>query len=744
MPDTKPVQPEDDKTEPEPLVEPLGKSPQPAETGTQPEGEQRPATPSEDRLGDLVRDPELRQELGSLQQLKGIIERFIDTRSVIFLGETHIHRDFVARDQYRGVTAAGTVETPFAAEHVLAEDLARVRAVYVRPPAYDHAQRVVTNQHLLILRGRPHIGKWTTALHLGAEILRAERIIQIDPDLRLGDFLKADALEERACYVTETLTPDSARGLTEFLIKQLRRTLQAQRSHLILCTDANAPLAREPLEGYLVEWSEVPPADQVLDSHLRFYLADPDELKTAQDLVRSDEVQAALSQHLLPRELDRLAGLLAQVARNEITLDRALAQFEARVESQVRNWFDTHEDPDQLALMVTLAAFSGARYHEVMAAHKQLLELVNPQEITESEAPPPSVFASRRRRRLEECHAHLEPASEEREFGRSQTEVVVFDNPTFQPAVLAYIWDEFDELRPPLLSWLASFGTAPFSLRARAAAAAGELGKHDFVTILDTVVRPWANSPMSRARDAAALALGILAWFPDRTAEVRGLLNHWVSLRDNWRLRWTAAAAHGSLAGLRFPETALRNLFTIIADGDPRLLGVVSRSIAFLFEAGDAAPEFSHKVLKTLAVWTEDKTRLTRLVSLLIFLDLAGLQEPGDTAADQAEAWPRLLRLSHDEDELRGVTTTLLRRALSEKVTRRPALDTVHEWLKQADGDTDLETAIIGILRGIATEGDARERQRLHYFLNGWANDRVSPLPAAAQVLRELGNDLTR
>jgi len=744
MPDTKPTQPEDKQDDDSsPLVEPLGKSTQSPDADAQTGDEQPSEAPSDEKLSDLVRDKELRQELGSLQQLKGIIERFIDTRSVIFLGETHVAGDLVARDQYRGVMAASTSEAPFAAEQVLTEELAKVRAVYVRPPAYDRAQSVIAGRHILILQGRPHIGKWTTALYLGIETLRAQSVIEIDPALRLGDLRKEGVLKSGACYVAETLAPDNARELTAPLVRRLRDKLSSQQSYLVLCTDTDAPLRREALESYLVEWTEVPPADQVLDTHLRFYLRDPAALEAAQDLVRSERVQTILSQHLLPGELDRLAELLARVAQDEDTLDKALTRFEARVENQVRNWFDSHEDPAQLTLMVTLAVFSGAPYHAAMAAHKQLLDLATPPETTESEAPPPSPFASRRRRRLEECHAHPEQAYEEREYGRSQVEIVVFDNSAFQPAVLAYVWDEFDELRPLLLAWLSSFGNAPFVLRARAAAAIGELAKHDFVTILDTVIRPWANSRSSRARDAAALALGILAWSPNRTSEVRGLLNHWASLRNNWRLRWTAASAHGSLAGLRFPDLALHNLFTIIEDGDPHLFGVVSRSVAFLFGAGESAPEFFHKVLKTLAVWTEDKHRLTRLVSLLIFLDLAGLKESRDSAGDQGEAWPWLLRLSHDEDELRGVATTILRRALSEKITRRPALDTVREWLKQAGEDAELEPAIAGVLRGIATDGDKRERKRLRYYLDGWAHDSVSPLPAAAQVLGEI-NTVTR
>lgn len=734
-----PTQSERERNEDKPLVEPLGKSFPPSKAEAPVDEELQFETPSDEKLDDLVRDPELRQELGSLRQLKSIIEEFMDSRSIIFVGETHIAGDLVARDQYRGAVAVSTAEPPFAAEHVLPEELAKVRAVYVPPPTYDRAQRMVIDQHLLILQGRPHIGKWTTALHLGAEALQARSVIELDPGLHLGELLKPDRLESRACYVTETLTPDSARELTDFLLRQLRKALRARESHLILCADPQVPLSRDALESHRVEWEEIPPAKEVLERHLQFYLTeDANALQAARELVESERIQAILGRTLLPGELDRLAELLAQVARDKLSLDQALSWFEARAETQVREWFDSHEDPEQLAFMITLAVFNGARYQEVMSAHKRLLGIAFSEAEQKAEALPSSPFASRRRHRLEACHAHLETAYEEREYGRTRVETVAFDNLAFQPAVLAYTWDEFDELRRPLLNWLFSFGDAPFDLRARAAVAVGELGKHDFATILDLVVRPWANSRTSRARDAAALALGMLAWSSDRTAEVRRLLNHWATLKDNWRLRWTAASAYGSLAGLRFPESALRNLFTIIADGDPRLLGVVSRSVAFLFQAGDAALEFFHKVLNTLLAWTGEKKRLTRLVSLLIFLDLASLREFQDETRGQENPWPWMLRLAHTDDELRAAITTLLRRALSEKLTRRLALETVKEWLKQADEDETLEPAITEVLRGIATEGDERERQRLRYYLHGWAHDRTSPLPVAAQVSRQI------
>lgn len=738
-----------ENTDQDPVLEPLGASSGRAHDAEARDAEAReaeeapPEPPSDERLDEWVRAEELRQEPASLRQLKDIIGKFVGPRFV-FLGDTHITGDMVARDQYRGSVATGSAgaEAPFAAEHVLAEELAKVRAVYVPPPAYERAREVLTRQHLLILRGRPRIGKWTTALYLGTETLRAENVIELDPALDLRDLATEEALEPETCYVTETLAPDSAEALTGFRLNRLRKALRRQRSYLILCATAEVPVAGEAREHCVVDWDRSPPAEQALERHLHFYLSSEAAARRgAQELVRSEEVQALLDRHLLPGELDRLAELLARVAREEAPLEEALARFEARVERQVERWFENHEDPDLLAFMVTLAVFSGARYQDVAEAHRQLLELAAPRQETDDDARPASAFASRRRPRVKQCHAHLETTYEDREYGRTQVEIVAFDNPAFQPAVLAYAWDEFDILRRPLLTWLSSFGQAAFARRARAAAAAGELGKHDFVTVLEALIRPWANGRDFRTRDAAALALGILAWHPDRTADVRGLLKHWATLENNPRLRWTAASAYGSLAGLRFPEMALRNLFRMIADGDARLFGVVSRSIAFLFEAGDSAPEFFHKVLDALKGWTEHKRRLPRLVSLLIFLELAGLRMPDERRDEAADPWPRLLHLAHDDEALRSVSTTILRRALSEKVTRRPALNRVYGWLQQAEEDETLVPAIGGLLRPIVTEGRERDRRRLRYYLDGWANDPASPLAAAGQVLHQITSE---
>jgi hypothetical protein len=501
--------------------------------------------------------------------------------------------------------------------------------------------------------------------------------------------------------------------------------------------DSRASLSKEALSGHLVTWAALPDATKLLEKHLSSYLAEKDVLARARDMGQTGEVQNLLQTHLLPGEVDRLAELLAEAARGVLELSEALARFEARARQQVDAWFESHTGLEERTFMLSLAVFSGASYQAVVEADERLESLVKSRPPDDDLPVVDSVFSDRRSHRLRETCAHIVQGYEEAEFGRSPVELVALDNPTFQPAVLQHVWHEYDRLRRFLVEWLRDFGLHPgFDMRSRAAAAVGELSKFDFGYVRREVLLPWANHQNSRARAASALALGIPAWEGEFAPQVLGLLHHWSTLRNNWRLSWTAAAAYGGLVGLRFPDMALRDLYSIAETGDLRLLGVLSRSVANLFQAGRMAPDYYLRVLEALVAWTANsKVKTVTLIGLFIFLELARVAKV--EADPEGRKWPTLLWLVPD-DAYRDGVISLWKRALNTRSSRGLALEMLHQWLRAVDDDTRLYDSVEQIIISLATQGTDRERERLCFYLDRWASHPGQQSESAARILAEL------
>jgi hypothetical protein len=711
-------------------------------TETYSEEEENEASTKPASEEDLLREAEEEEDVTRLvsEILRGqkIASVYIDARSggAFFSGKAEIAGDVVGRDQVKGATpSARSTLADAGFGRVLRRDITKVRGVYVKPTPYPRAERIVGKKHVLVLWGQVHVGKWTTALHL-LSTYHSEEIYEINPDVEI-EKLRSLEFEPEHGYLIDTFTPESAEKLNGFFLNHLSRKLEGKHSHLVITVDSRVSLSKEKQGDYIVVWQDVPNCNKLLDKHLSWYVSDRENLIKAHELSQADSVQQILSTHLLPGEIDHLAELLAEAARGKLELEQALARFEAYARSQVKEWFKNHTDPEERTFMLSLAVLNGANYQSVVEADEKLQSQIGLSSL-EDEPPADDLIFDSRSRRLKEACAHLVQGYEDAEFGRGPVELIALDNPAFQPAVLHYAWHEYDRLRKPLLNWLQSLGRHPsFDVRARAAAAIGELSKYNFGYVRRKVLIPWANHRDDRCRAAAALALGIPVWEGDLAPQVLGLLNHWATLRNNWRLCWTAAVAYGGFVGLRFPDIALGGLRTVARAEDLRLFKVLGQSIANLFEAGRFASDYYLKVLDALDAWSaETKDGLVHLSSLLIFLELA--LKAKVEAEPEGGTWPTLLWLAREDEIYQNKLTNLWRRALNTKPVRKRALDVLQRWLLKIDDDERLYSTLEEIIIVLATEGLKREKNRLCFYLDRWASHPREECKSAANVLNML------
>ncbi len=216
-------------------------------------------------------------------------------------------------------------------------------------------------------------------------------------------------------------------------------------------------------------------------------------------------------------------------------------------------------------------------------------------------------------------------------------------------------------------------------------------------------------------------------------------MHHWSTLRNNWRLNWTAAAAYGGLVGLRFPIMALRDLQNIAQAKDLRLFAVLNRSVLNLIHAGQVEPDYYFKVLDALIAWTSPPIdRIVALTGLLIFLNL--VLEAKIEAVPDADKWPTLLWLSQENATHQEKIISLWRRALNTKLARKPALETLRQLLQVVDKDVRLYPPIERIVRELVIQGVEREQDRLRYYLNLWATESKERVSSAERLLTNLNN----
>jgi hypothetical protein len=637
---------------------------------------------------------------------------YIDARSggVFFQGNAQVGGSVAGRDYTQADKQTGGKEKA-AVGYILLTDLKKINAVYVECPPYPDAQKKLNEKALTILRGRSHTGKWTAAVHL-LNRLHPKKVIELDPSARLDQL--AESITSDRGYVVDNLSFDGVEGLSTFSVTRLSEKLHEKNSHMVITVNEKSRLPSNGMANYMVAWEMKVDIDRILDRHLEWYA--PNMGSEEKDRLKNEySVCSLLSANLLPGEIDRIAELLGSVLNHQMDLASALSRYIVRARDQAKTWFDENENLDDRLLMLTVAVFNGASYQTIANAEKQLKELFPKSETPTSSS---SIFGSSRSQRIRRVHAQLKQGLAHNELGKVPIEIVEFDNPNLQPAVLHHAWDEYDQLRDILVTWLgSSVYDAPFDVRVRAAAAVGELSKYDFNEIRGRIILQWAKSEDLDARVAAAMALGIPAWNSETAPLVLKLLHHWSTI-DNLRLCWTACASYGGLVGVRFPEAAIQDLYLIARTGDLRLLNALSISMKNLFDAGELVSQYRQLVLDALVAWTENPKVAEGIFGLFIFLSIAG--RSWQRADPEGDDWPTLLRLVKKEVRLTDPIVSLWTKAFNIKASRSAAFSVFEDWLKIVQKDMRLEEECTFLAKKIAAGEQLGKQGRMRSYLEQW------------------------
>ncbi len=669
---------------------------------------------------------------------------YIDNRSIgnYFEQDAQIYGSVSVRE-HRGYSSNASKEI---VGQILIESIDKVRSVYVETSDYIPVVSALNNKHILVLWGDPKIGKQTTALRLLSSVIKGE-ILEINPaikDISLFEF------ETGKAYLIDTLTPDigEKQKIDNYILKGLSRKLKQNNSYLVITVDSGWCFPHESTKDFIFNWKTLPNSEKTLEKHLEWYLQKHVIKSQICDLIRSDSVQTIITNKLLPGDLDELADLLSQVVKGEFEIEEALSHFNLRIKQQVEAWFEQNSDFSQRIFFITLAILNGCKYQAVDDASQKLELLVRSLSEKEDTINSDPIFGRKRSSFLKDVCASLTQGFENTERGLSPVEVIKLDNSGFQPAILFFVWHEYNRLREPLLSLLHELGTdQSFDVRCRAAAAIGELSRYDFTAVLQKVLRPWASSQDQRLQKLAAMALSIPIFDSNLAPQVLGLLHNWSRLSNNIYLRWTATVAYGGYVGLRFPDVALRDLFAIAKSGNEFLFFAAAESITMLFQAGQFLSTQYLNVLEKIQAWTKEaKDKDEKTFGILIFwFVLHKTKLKNDSCNNylptvlwliwQEREWNKQSR--ENAQVYKKIVVFLLEEALSlSPKTRKLALEELHTWLNLADYDPRLYPVLGSLFYSLVKQGSRHEKKRIFAYLERWAS--IDSSNIASRILSKL------
>lgn len=453
-----------------------------------------------------------------------------------------------------------------------ADELLKIGAVYVAPPGYEEAARVLGDQRLVHLVGPDHAGKFAMAHALARQCAPGAglriRALRCSEDAWILDLLEDPNCPKQSIFIMRDafISPGLIRRDFHRNLGALQEILYINNQFLILTTDSELPADTTTGRRQTVDVPPLPAARraELLDKHYDYYSIPESWRPSAADM--------ALRALEHPYQFDLFA---ARLQRLEATPRRP--QLEVLIRDikdsapSVLVWFDGL-DPNQ-------------RYFAMLACLLPGLSLDNLWRLYENAY----LFLKSQGIRLEPpLNYGREDLLRSIEARRTEFGTVEFNSPIFAQGALAQAQHNYREQFRLMLPKFAEAIETTVADKRRAGreqrqaltTAIGLLGQADLRLVRPVLLQMAQHSDMD-VRLAAAEVLRRICDVEAQQPPVANLLAGWA--RDaRPRVRWTAAATYSKLH-LFLGEEALEALGDMAADAHEDVRREVAYSLESIF-----------------------------------------------------------------------------------------------------------------------------------------------------------------
>ncbi|GHG05364.1 MULTISPECIES: hypothetical protein [Amycolatopsis] len=583
---------------------------------------------------------------------------------------------------------------------------------FCAPSGYGQASRILAEHRLVLLCGRSS-GRSLAGVRLLIDA-NLHELKRLDPTRSARELLDLRRTEHSGGYLWDDVNAEAWCGeLDTHVLGQLAHALVELDSYLVV-TFANEDIDLERARPYVAELAPADPADMVR-AHLRASGYDTGLLKMLD--------QEADLKDCSPWRACEIARLLGAMDDGRFSEDDVKAAIRRRGDEDVAAWFTDNTDIPARALAITVALMEGSGFNVVAASAKKLEDLLsNPENDELWPYLPPDLFAETRAERLRRIRALLEPPET---WQQTDPEPVRFCRPGWGERLLAYVWKEYERIRPILQSWMGDLNDELPRMSARHDEAMSRFGR-----MLAKAAEPnpfgWVRPWVDGTRFQQSMAALILSGLCENSVYVQGTKNRVNSWSRHWvdeGTRFTAALVCRNTFGRNHPEFALAQLRKLTRNCEDFLQREIVRSLKSML----GEPSNRGLVLSTLPVWilhggaTQQKIATRCAVHALSLEGSTPLQ-----FGDQEALAVRIL------------FTVLLEDARHREVV----LFALTTWAIRAGTRPTLRRDVGRVLKLLLGAPDEILVKRFAYFLRKYFEENrkaTAPLSAlTAEVLREL------
>ncbi|WP_433514729.1 hypothetical protein ACQP2T_03390 [Nonomuraea sp. CA-143628] len=512
------------------------------------------------------------------------------------------------------------------------EDFDTIRACLVTTLSQRELLERLAAGPVVLLRGDPHTGRWTAALHALMEHGLTCNLLSVkDPKkIRPENLRPGNGYVLRADDGTWPRHPEA-------MLERLRAVASESAATIIVVVTNDCAITKS------VVTHEPPTATEVFRKWLVHHVEGIE-----QDLAAEDE---RLSEHIAgcrPWEAVRIAEQIVGGLRQGRTLADMITELPYAALAQLSENLKNDQTGLGRHFLVSSAVLHGLPEAIVSDAALALAVRVRQDEQRDEDDGEDRGIPVWER--LHEWTGYPGLSTAEAARGGEGQRVEI--RPSMAARLLALVWEQQPAIRPALYDWLAELVEADdWRVQLKAAYAVGRLATCDFQVIDKRFFTPWSKEEdrtkvLTWALEAAAVN------DPDVAVLVRDKLKVWTT--GTYLQRLSAALAYGSTIGIRNIKDAL-GAFRTIAHTATYLepCDAVARSVAEVYTSATAKT-----VLRELARWARGEVG-ERLTAALAFVRLA-------SALQEHESYPPL----HEHEpvsELALLWTNALNWGLSQK-----------------------------------------------------------------------------